>query len=149
MQTSFYSQDELAGLGLAAVGEDVRLSRHATLYGAAFISLGDHARIDDFCVLSAGAPLRIGRNVHVAAYCGLFGAAGLELDDFSGLSSRVSIYTASEDYSGASLTNPTVPDVYRRVDDGPVRLGRHAIVGAGAVIMPGVQVGDGAAVGAL
>lgn len=149
MTTSWLAPSELAALGLASVGIDVRISRFARIYGADRISVGDHVRIDDFCILSADEPMRIGRNVHIAAYCGLFGAAGLELDDFSGLSSRVSIYTGSEDYSGASLTNPTVPAAYRHYDARAIRIGRHAIVGAGAVILPGASLGDGAAVGSL
>jgi galactoside O-acetyltransferase len=46
------------------------------------------------------------------------------------------------------MTNPTVPAVYTRVDERPVRLGKHAIVGANAVILPGVVIGEGAAIGA-
>lgn len=149
MTTSWLDAAELADLGLRSVGSDVRISRFARLYGADRMSIGDHVRIDDFCILSADEPMRIGRNVHIAAYCGLFGAAGLELLDFSNLSSRISIYTVSDDYSGASLTNPTVPAAYRFPETGPVRIGRHAIVGAGAVILPGVSLGEGAAVGSL
>jgi galactoside O-acetyltransferase len=147
--TSWYSPAELADLGFASFGQGLRISRFARIYGPDRITIGDHVRIDDFSILSAAEPMRIGRNVHIAAFCGLFGAAGLELGDFSGLSSRVSIYTVSEDYSGASLTNPTVPEAFRTVEAAPIRLGRHAIVGAGAVILPGASLGDGAAVGSL
>jgi len=47
------------------------------------------------------------------------------------------------------LTGPTVPDRYRRPQRGAIKLGRHAIVGAGSVVLPGVELGEGAAVGAL
>ena len=53
-ETSYYAESELRGLGLKDYGERVYLSRKASLYGAANISLGSDARIDDFCVISAG-----------------------------------------------------------------------------------------------
>ena len=59
------------------------------------------------------------------------------------------MYTASDDYTEGFLTNPTVPDEFRQVTTGPVVVGRHAIVGAGSVILSGVTLGFGASVGAL
>ena len=47
------------------------------------------------------------------------------------------------------MTNPTLPESYRKVDSRRVRIGRHAIIGAGSVILPGVNIGDGSSVGAL
>jgi galactoside O-acetyltransferase len=71
------------------------------------------------------------------------------MDDFSGLSSRVSIYSSSDDYSGKSLTNPTVADKYRNVHHADVHLQKHVIVGAGSIILPGVVIGACSAIGAL
>jgi galactoside O-acetyltransferase len=149
-ELGFMSEDELTALGLAALGDDVKIDRSARIYGAAGLELGDHARIDAFSVISCGAGgIAIGRYVHVGAFGFLAGAGRIELRDFAGLSGRVSIYSSNEDYSGASLTNPTVPDELRNVEDAPVVVGRHAIVGAGSVVLPGVEIGEGAAVGSL
>lgn len=147
---AFLNRRALRRLGFAAIGADVLVSDKVSIHGAPRIMLGDHVRIDDFCVLSAGDEgMRIGSHVHVACHCTLIGKALIELGDFSGLSARVAVYSSSDDYSGAGMTNPTVPMEFRRVTDAPVRIGRHAIVGAGAVILPGVTIGEGAAVGAL
>jgi galactoside O-acetyltransferase len=128
----------------------VKLSRRAALHGIERIALGDHCRIDDFCVISAGAGgIAIGRHVHIAAFCLLAGAARIELHDYAGLSSRVSLYSSSDDYSGAHMTNPTVPREYSAPHDAPVTLGRHVIVGSGSVILPGVTLHEGSGVGAL
>lgn len=35
-----------------SIGEDVRISDKASIYGASEISIGSHVRMDDFCVLS-------------------------------------------------------------------------------------------------
>jgi galactoside O-acetyltransferase len=47
------------------------------------------------------------------------------------------------------MTGPTVPERYKAVESAPVRIGRHVVIGAGSVVLPGCDVGDGAAVGAL
>jgi dTDP-4-amino-4,6-dideoxy-D-glucose acyltransferase len=147
---SFLSSEELAQLGLAHVGVGVRISRRAALHNPGNIRVGDYSRIDDFCVLSAGeGGIEIGRNVHVAVYASLIGKGKITLADFVGLSSRVAIYASNDDYSGAFLTGPTVPPAYSNITSGPVTLERHVIVGSGAVIMPNVTIGLGAAVGAL
>jgi acetyltransferase-like isoleucine patch superfamily enzyme len=147
MKTSFYSEAELEEIGLSSFGEDVKLSRKTSIYSPRTIDLGNHVRIDDFCILSG--KITIGDYVHIGAYSGLFGADPIVMEDFSGLSSRVSIYTVSEDYLGNGLTNPTVPDPFRHPVRGPVTLEKHVIVGAGSVILPQVTIGEGTAVGAL
>lgn len=147
---SFYSTEELQTLGLATFGEDVRISKKASIYNPGRISIGSHVRIDDFCVLSAGeGGIEIGDYVHIAVYCSLMGAGKIKLDDFSGLSSRVSIYSSNDDYSGEHLTNPTIPDQFTGVTHADVLLGKHVIIGAGAVVLPGVCLEDGVAVGSL
>lgn len=147
---SFLSDEEVAGLGLGHVGRQVRISRLASLHNPAGIRIGDCSRIDDFCVLSAGeGGIEIGRNVHIAVFCSLIGKGRISLGDFVGLSSRVTIYSSNDDYSGAYLTGPTVPAAYTHITSAAVTIGRHAIIGSGTVVLPNVNVGEGAAVGAL
>lgn len=149
MSNSFYDVDELAALGLLHVGKDVKISRRASLFNPQTLSIGDFSRIDDFCILTGH--IVIGRNVHIAAYSGLFGAQPITMEDFSSVSSRVTIYSESDDYFlGSGLTNPTVPGKYRKIyDKGPVKLGRHSMVGCGCVILPNLEIGEGATIGAL
>jgi len=146
-----YSDEELSALGLGGFGEGVRIHRSVLIFNPARLFLGSHTRIDCFSLLSAGPEgIHIGDHVHLAASVFIFGGGGrVTIGDFAGLSSRVAVYTASDDYSGEYLTNPTVPDAFKNVDCAPVSVGRHAIVGAGSVIMPGASLGTGAAVGAL
>jgi galactoside O-acetyltransferase len=146
----FYTNEELKKLSFKSIGQNVLVSKQASLYGISRISLGNNVRIDDFCIISAGqGGVTIGDYVHIAAYSSLIGNAEIIMEDFSGLSSRVSIYSSSDDYSGKSLTNPTVPDEYKKVISGKVHLKKHVIVGAGSVILPNVTLGEGSAVGAL
>ena len=147
---AFLSRQALRKVGLAAFGANVLVSEKASIHGAERVTLGDNVRIDDFCVLSAGeGGIRIGSYVHVACQCTLIGKESIELEDFSNLSGRVAVYSSSDDFSGEGMTNPMVPLEFRRVTNAPVRIGRHAIVGTGSVILPGVTLAEGAAVGAL
>lgn len=147
VESSFYSSNELNQIGFAKIGRNVCISRKCSIYTPEQIILGDNVRIDDFCILSG--KITLGSNIHLAAYTGLYGGAGIELMDFCGLSSRVSVYSTSDDYSGETLTNPTVPERFKNVKRAPVVLEKHAIIGAGSVVLPGIRIGEGSAIGAL
>ena len=144
------SREAIESMGFARVGNNVQISDRASLYGCARMTIGSNVRVDDFCVLSAGAGgISIGQYVHIAVNASLIGAGKIALSDFCNISSRVSIYSSNDDYSGATMTNPTVPSQYTGVTHADVFLGRHVIVGSGSVILPGVRLEDGVAVGAL
>ena len=66
---AFYTEEELHHLGFKALGKNVKISKRASIYNPELIEIGDHSRIDDFCVLSG--KIRIGRNVHIAVFCNL------------------------------------------------------------------------------
>jgi acetyltransferase-like isoleucine patch superfamily enzyme len=150
VRDDFLSPDEVSRIGFAAVGGDVRISRHALFFAPERIRIGDHCRIDAFVILSAGFPgLRIGSHVHINAYSGFFGRAAIDVGDFCTFAQRCLVYSSNDDYSGETLTNSTVPDALRGSRDAPVSIGTHVIVGSGSVILAGVTIGDSSAVGAL
>ena len=147
---TWLTKKQISKLGFSRVGKNPLLSDRASYYNCSNISLGDNVRIDDFCVLSAGAGgIIIGHHVHIAVYSSLIGAASIRLSDFCNVSSRVAIYSSNDDYSGATMTNPTVPDDYKNVTHADVVIGSHVIVGSGSVILPGVIMEEGVVVGAL
>ena len=47
------------------------------------------------------------------------------------------------------MTNPLVPAQYTNIRREPVTLGKHVIIGSGSVVLPGVTLEEGVAVGAL
>lgn len=148
---AYLGQSELSSLGLRACGTDVLVSTKASFYHPERIELGDHVRIDDHVIITAGADgfVRIGSHVFVGAYCMIEGITGVTLEDFTCLSARGTVLSESDDYSGEHLTGPTVPMSLRGTHNAPVHIGRHVIIGAGCVILPGTVIGDGAAVGAM
>jgi len=145
-----YSAGELTQL-LGSVGENVSINRSVVFYSPQNIHIGSNVRIDCFCILASGADgIVIGDYVHIGAYSALFGSLGqIRMESFSGLSARVLLFTSTDDYTDGFLANPTVPDKYKRVRKGDIVLERHAIIGAGSVVMPGVTLGVAASAGAM
>ncbi len=145
---AYLSQEELEAMGFAQLGQNVRISDKASIYEAEKMEIGDNSRVDDFCVVSGR--IVMGRNVHIAPLCLVAGGnPGIVFEDFVGLAYHAQVFSQSDDYSGATMINPTIPSDYKAEVGIPVYLGRHSIVGAGAVITPGVVLGEGTAVGAL
>ncbi len=145
---SYYDDIELQSVGFSKIGKNVKISRNARFYQTDGISIGNNVRIDDFCILSG--KISIGDHVHIAAGVYIFaGDEGVELGDYVGVSSRSVIYATTDDYSGNALTGPTVPMEFRNVIQKKVILKKHALVGTSVVILPGVTVGEGCAVGSL
>jgi galactoside O-acetyltransferase len=146
----FLTNDQIRKMGFKIVGENIKLSERASFYNCSNIVIGDNVRIDDFCVLSAGVGgIEIGSYIHIAVYSLLIGKGRITLEDFSNLSSRVSIYSSNDDYSGSHMTNPTVPDFFTNVYSDDVYIGKHVIIGSGTVVLPGITLEQGVAIGAL
>ena len=144
------SREIVEQMGFASIGENVQVSDRASFYNVSKISLGNNVRIDDFSVLSAGlGGISIGNHIHIAVFSLLIGAGKIILSDFCNISSRVSIYSSNDDYSGSTMTNPTLPSQYTGVTHADVLLDKHVIVGCGSVILPGITLEEGVAVGAL
>jgi len=147
--SKYLDEGELRKLGFKSLGENVKISRSTKIYHPERIDVRSNVRVDDFSLLSPGKDgIELGNYVHISAYCGLVGKARIELKDFVGLSSRVYLYSSSDDYSGLSLTNPTVPNEYTDVESDPVIIEKHVILGTCATVLPGVTIGSSSAIGA-
>jgi acetyltransferase-like isoleucine patch superfamily enzyme len=147
MADSFLNNDELQALGLKSYGKNVLISRKASIYGADTLSIGNHVRIDDFCILSG--MISIGSYVHISAYTALYGKGGIEIADFVTISGRVLVYSENDDYSGEFMTNPMLPEGFTNVNSAKVIFKKHAIVASGSIILPGVTMEEGSCVGAM
>ena len=130
------------------VGENVKIHKKASVYGARNITIGDNVRIDDFCVLVATGNLHIGSFVHIPPFCFLGAKFGIYIGDYTSLAHGVKIYSSADDYSGEKLTGCLVSSSLT-ASGSEVRIGKHCIIGANSVILPGVILEDGVAVGAL
>lgn len=145
MNTSFYSEEELKSLGLKSIGENCKISRKACFYSTNKISIGNNVRIDDFCILSGC--IQLGSNIHISAYVALYGAMGIELEDYTGISPRTTIFSAMDDFSGNYLIGPIHPEEYTNVTGGKVVIKRHSQIGANCVVFPNLIIKEGCAIG--
>jgi len=142
---AFLSDESLASFGFNRLGVNVKISEKASIYNPELIEIGNHTRIDDFCVISGKVIL--GRNVHIAVFCNIAGGErGVTIEDFCGLAYGCHVFSQSDDYSGRTLTNPTVPDKYKIESKLPVHIKRHSIVGTCSLVLPGVTLEEGTSV---
>ena len=145
---AYYSEEALEAMNFKSLGSNVKISDKASIYNADQIEIGDNSRIDDFCVLSGIITIR--RHVHLAPFCLLAGGQeGIFMDDFSGLAYHSQVFSQSDDYSGMTLTNPTIPSEYKNETKERIHISKHVIVGAGSMVFPGVKIAEGCSVGAM
>ncbi|MBQ7670311.1 MAG: acyltransferase [Clostridia bacterium] len=146
--SSFMTPEEIDQVGFKCIGKNVLISKKASFYSPENITLGDNVRIDDFCILSG--KISVGSYVHIAAYSALFGGIeGVVICDFCNISSRVTIYALSDDYSGESMTSPLIPDEYKNVEHKKTVLEKHVIIGSNSVVLPGAVLAEGSSYGAF
>lgn len=144
---SFYNKTELKQLGLKSYGNNVLISKKTSIYDAQNITIGNNVRIDDFSILSG--KINIKNNVHISAFCALYGRFEIEIGNFSGISPRSTIFSASDDFSGNFMVGPMVPSSFTNISSGKVKILDYVQIGTNCVIMPSVTVGEGSAVGAF
>lgn len=143
---SFYSENELIELGFKSIGKNVLISRNARFYSPKTIEIGNNVRIDDFCIISGD--VKIGSHIHISAYVAIYGKLGVELEDYTGISPRSTIYSAMDDFSGDYLIGPIHDESKTNVTGGKVLVKRFAQIGCNSVIFPNITIGEGCVVGA-
>ena len=147
---SWLSREELEDMRFGALGENLKISRNAVFHNCANIFIGDNVRVSDFSVVSAGeGGVHIGRYTHLGVQSSVLGPGKVTFEEFCGVSAKVSFFSGNDDYSGDYLIGPTVPDKYKNVTVEDIFIGRHAVIGSGSIILPGVTMHEGAAIGSL
>jgi galactoside O-acetyltransferase len=145
---AFLTQAALDTMNFKHLGQNVKISDKASIYNPEWISIDDNSRIDDFCVLSGH--ITIGKNVHIAVFNNLAGGEqGIVMEDFSGLAYSCNVFTQSDDYTGLTLTNPTIPSQFKKEKKAAILIKKHVIVGAASMVFPGVTLATGCSVGAM
>ncbi len=125
----------------------IYIGRHVVFAGRNKIELGENVSLYGFDYLNAEGErgyIRIGERSHVDQFCVLYGQGGLEIGRFCAIASGVKIYSQSNQYKHSK--NERIidqPVVFKKVI-----LGDDVWVGANAAILPGVQIEEGAIVGA-
>ncbi len=145
---SYLSLDELNDIGFYSIGKNVKISSKSSIYSPETISIGNNVRIDDFCVLSGN--IFISNNVHLSTHVSLTATfEQLSVGEGSTISYGSKLFTASDDFGGDYMFNPTYNQDQRNVFHAPITIGKFVAIGALCTVMPGSYLGSGAAVGAM
>lgn len=131
-------------------GKNAKIFSTAKIIHPENISIGDESLIADFSFIYAvGKGIEIGNFCHITEH-GIVQAGGLvQMGDFSAIGPRTTILAATDDYEGNGFIGLSVfGDKYRKLIFKDVIIGRHAHIGMGCIIMPGVTIGDGCSIGA-
>ncbi len=106
-----------------------------------FDSVGDGTIIRPYFACDYGYNIRLGRNTFINFNCVFLDCAPIEIGDNLQMGPAVQIYTA---------THPLEADVRRSGLEyaRPIRIGHDVWIGGGAIILPGVTIGDRSVIGA-
>lgn len=147
MNNSFLNEQELEHIGFKSFGKDVFISRFARFYSPESMEIGNHVRIDDFCILSGN--IKLGNHIHISAYTALYGKFCIEMEDYSGASPRCTIFSATDNFSGNFLIGPMVESDYTDITGGKVIIKKFSQLGSNCVVLPNVTIEEGVAVGSM
>lgn len=147
-KNNFFTEEELQSIGFKSVGTNVKISRKACIYKPELMQIGDNVRIEDYCVINGN--ISIGNNVMICVFCLLDGYAGITIEDNVALAAKVSVHSGTDDYSGRSLFGCFAPMELRKEHiSAPVLIKKHTLIGDSSVIMPGITLEEGTALGAF
>lgn len=135
----------------ASMGRNVLIGPGADIRQPQRIDISDYVLIDQAVQLDALAgSISIGRRIHIAPYAIVCGAgSSVYLGDYVGVGAFARIYAHSEaPVDGKRMSGPMIPENMKGMITAPVRIERDGLIGTGAVVLPGVTVGEGAVVAA-
>lgn len=107
--------------------------------------LGNGTLIDDNVYLNHPQNIDIGDYVSIRFDVQLYGLGGIKIGNGSILAHGVEILSANHNYNSSDLKALPFDD---RWDRRPVSIGENVWVGANALILPGVTIGQGAVIAA-
>ncbi len=111
------------------------------------VSIAPTARVDSYCKLEGGLGMIIGAHVHIASFCHIGIGGGVTI-----LEAGTSFASGAKVISGSNL--PGLGRSCSAVAPGNVivksfaHIKRNAVLFTGAIVVPGVTVGEGAVLGA-
>lgn len=86
-----------------------------------------------------GKNIKIGKNVFINACCRFQDQGGIEIGDGSLIGHNTTIATLNHDFN---------PDKRANLHPSPVKIGKNVWIGSDSTILPGVEIGNGAVIGA-
>ncbi len=129
----------------ALKGENCVFETAVLVFHPENISLGDRVYIGHQTILKAyyKNTLKVGSGTWIGQQCFIHSAGGLEIGENVGIGPGVKILTSQHE-----LLDSDLPIMHQEIEFTPVRIGMGCDIGANAVILPGVILGEFCQVGA-
>ena len=135
-------------MSFKALGENVTIHEPSVILKPEMVEIGDGARIDSFVKIEGGQGVTLGRWVHVGSFAHVnIGGGRLIVGEGVAICSGAKVLSGSNMKSGEFMSCAAPADrqvIERRV----TVLEDQSYVGSGAIVLPGLRLGRGAVVGA-
>ena len=147
MKNQFFSKDELRDLGIR-FGKNCLIHKSSNIVFPKNLILENNVRVDAFTNIVNPQRIKLKTNVHIGPYCLLSANRGsITLENNSGLSAGVQIYTHSDDYTGTSFFGPFNKEISGKNQN--IIISKFSLIGSNSIILPGAKIPEGVSVGAL
>ena len=117
-----------------------------------FGSIGKNVAVDTPFYCDYGANIYIGSNVMININCTFVDCNRIEIGDNTLIASNVQMYTATHPASPQNRLvenwNPGSTRPFFHISSLPIKIGQNVWIGGGAIILPGVTIGDNTVIGA-
>ena len=132
------------------IGKNVLIDVGVILSGPANISIGDYTWIDSYCIINAMmGEIKIGKRIHIAPYVFIGSREPVIIEDYVAIGASSKIYSNSQVViPGKRMSGPMIPEEDKAFHTAPVYLRKDSFVGANVIVLPGVELGEGAVVAA-
>lgn len=129
----------------AKLGQNVVFEKTILVFHPENIEIGDNVYVGHHVILEGyhRNKMVIGNGTWIGSKCFFHSAGGLEIGSNVGIGPGVKIITSSH-----ILDEPDKPILHSPLNFAAVYIGDNSDIGVGAIIMPGVRIGQGVQIGA-
>jgi acetyltransferase-like isoleucine patch superfamily enzyme len=132
-------------------GPGIEIRQGTTIINPAALHTSGDLRIEADCFFHCGGNawsggqgyIKVGKGCWFAQKNVLYGAGGIEIGDHSGTGPGVMIFSSRDNYDLEHARKPHIVHTF-----GKVTIGSYVRIFSGAIVSPGVTIGEGAVIGA-
>ncbi len=132
------------------IGKNVLIDVGVIFSGPANISIDEYSWIEPYCIFNAMlGEIKIGKKVHIGSFVNIGSRDTVTIEDYVAVGASSKIYSNSQKIkTGKRMSGSMIPEEDKAFHSSPIFLRKDSFVGANTVILPGVEIGEGAVVGA-
>ena len=128
-------------------GENIKIYDLAKICNPQWAEIDDGCMIFDYAFLDARGGLKIGKCSIFAWHCLIEGGGHIQIGDRVLIGPGAKLLGSPYNYHGVYVSQ-ALPEEAFYINLGNITIGNDAYICAGAVVLPGVTIGEGAVVGA-